>query len=228
MAGYRMLNTHFILITQVSPMKYYPLILLFLFACISGCATMSKEECKQADWYLKGVEDATQGYPLDRVVEHGKACARVNVVPDMKDYREGHAKGARLYCVPEKGYSEGRNGTAYNGICPAELESKFLRAYGDGQELYTIQRNIERMTGEISSNNSRIDNIYNEISQLKREIVNSNDEKDRRYKMRRIDELQNEVRNLDLDSARAARELDLFKNDYHVVEDKHYRKGYIK
>lgn len=199
-----------------------------LVAFLSGCATMSKEECKQADWYLKGVEDATQGYPLDRVIEHGKACARVNIVPDMKEYREGHGKGARLYCVPEKGYSEGRGGAPYNGICPADLEGKFLRAYNDGQELFNIQRNIDRLASDISNNNSQIESDYNEISQLKREIVNSNNEQDRRYKMNRIDELQNAIHNLYFDSDNAQRELNLFNNDYRVVEDKHYRMGYIK
>lgn len=203
-------------------------VLLVWMLALSGCATMSKEECKQADWYLKGVEDATQGYPLDRVIEHGKACARVNVVPDMKDYREGHSKGARLYCVPEKGYSEGRNGASYNGICPVELESKFLRAYHDGQELYTIQRNIDRMVDQIGSNNTQIGNNYNEIYQLKREIVNSKNEQDRRYKMHRIDELEHNIRHLEMDSDQAARELELFRNDYRVVEDRHYRMGYIK
>ena len=53
------------------------------------------------------------------------------------------AKGARLYCVPEKGYSEGRRGSAYNGICPVDLEPRFLRAYRDGQDLYRIQANID-------------------------------------------------------------------------------------
>lgn len=189
---------------------------------------MSKEECKQADWYLKGVEDASQGYATDRVVEHGKACARVNVVPDMKEYRKGHLKGARLYCVPEKAYSEGRRGAPYNGICPVELESKFLRAYRDGQELYNIQRNIDLMATQISNNNTQINNNYNEIAQLKREIVNSSNEQERRYKMRRIDDLENAIRNLEMDSNRVARELDLFNNDYRVVEDKHYRMGYLK
>lgn len=202
--------------------------IMCLLMLLSGCATMSKDECKQADWYLKGVEDATQGYALDRVVEHGKACARVKIAPDMKDYREGHAKGARLYCVPEKGYSEGRKGSAYNGICPVEVESKFLRAYREGQELYNIQRNIDRMVSQISNNNVQIDNNYNEIARLKYEIVNSNNEQDRRYRMRRIDELENAIRNLYLDSNNAERELGLFNNDYRVVEDKHYRMGYIK
>ncbi|WP_189420950.1 DUF2799 domain-containing protein [Cellvibrio zantedeschiae] len=205
--------------------KYIGIVCMLVL--LSGCATMSKEECKQADWYIKGVEDATKGFPLDRVIEHGKACARIKITPDMKEYREGHAKGARLYCVPEKGYSEGRDGAAYNGICPVELEPKFLRAYRDGQELYRIQQNMNRMLNEINGNNSQIDSYYNEISRLKYEIVNSRDENDRRYKMRRIDELEQDIRNLSLNADRAARELELFKNDYRVVEDKHRRMGYL-
>lgn len=215
------------LIRVMANMKNNFVILMCLSVLLAGCATMSKEECKQADWYLKGVDDATQGYPLDRVIEHGKACARVNIVPNMKDYREGHAKGARLYCVPEKAYSEGRNGAAYNGICPAELEPAFLRAYGDGQELYRIQRNIDRMLSEISSSQSQVDSNYNEISRLKYEIVNSQDEQDRRYKMRRIDDLERDIRNLYFNADSAARELELFKNDYRVVESKHRRMGYF-
>lgn len=208
-------------------MKINSVVLCLLSLLISSCATMSKDECKQADWYLKGVDDATQGFALDRVVEHGKACARINIVPDMKEYREGHTKGAHLYCVPEKGYSEGRNGAAYNGICPAAAEGKFLRAYRDGQDLYNIQRRIDAMHSQISNNTSQINNRYNDIAQLRREIVRSNDENDRRYKMRLIVDMENEIRNLDLDSQRAEHELYLLNNDYHVVEDSHRRMGYI-
>jgi len=200
---------------------------IFVAILLSGCATMSKEECRQVDWYLKGVDDATKGFPLERVIEHAKACARVDIVPDMKDYREGHAKGARLYCVPEKGYSEGRSGAAYNGICPVELEPKFLRAYRDGQELYNIQRNIDRLVSQINNNHAQIDSNYTEISQLKYDVVNSNSEQDRRYKMRRINDLENEIRNLAMDADSAARELDLFQNDYRVVEARHHRMGYF-
>lgn len=201
---------------------------MVLTAVLSGCATMSKEECRQVDWYLKGVDDATAGYPLDRVIEHGKACAKIDVVPDMKAYREGHGKGARLYCVPPKGYSEGRKGAAYNGICPIELEDKFLRAYRDGQELFNIERKINELASQISSNNSQIDNNYGEISRLKREIVNSNNEQDRRYRMRRIDDLEADIRRLDANSGRAAHEIDLFENDLRIVTERHVRMGYIQ
>jgi hypothetical protein len=203
-------------------------LLSLVMASFMGCATMSKEECKMVDWYLKGVDDAMAGYATDRVIDHGKACAKVNIVPNMREYREGHAKGARLYCVPDKGYKEGRRGAAYNGICPVELEDKFLRAYRDGQELYNIQRNIDNLANEINNNNSRIDSNYNEIARLKYDVVNSNSEQDRRYNMRRIDELQDDIRNLEFNSGRAHRELELFRNDYRIVEDKHIRMGYLK
>jgi len=209
-------------------MKHCLIILLPGLLLLNGCATMSKEECRQADWYLKGVDDANQGYPLDRVIEHGKACAKLNIVPDMKEYRAGHTKGARLYCVPSKAYDEGRKGAAYNGICAADLEPQFLRAYRDGQELYTIQRNIDRLQNEINSNVAQIDRNYDEIVQLKRTIVYSNSEQDRRNKMYRIDDLDNEIRRLELSINGASRELDRYRHDYRVVEDKHFRMGYLQ
>ena len=202
--------------------------LAVMLAVLTGCATMSKDECRNADWYLKGLDDAGQGYAVTRVDDHAKACARIKISPNQKDYRDGHAKGARLYCVPEKGYSTGRNGSAYNGICPPDLEGKFLRAYRDGQELYTIQRNMDNLANQIEYDRSLIDNNYNVVHQLKHDIVDSDDEKERRYKMRRIDDMQHEITDAEIRIYRAYHELDLFKNDFRIVEDKHFRMGYIK
>ena len=213
---------------QTQKISFNVTLFILLTLLFTGCATMSKQECQQADWYLKGVDDAVQGYPLDRVVDHGKACARVQVVPDMKAYREGHMKGARLYCVPGKGYTEGRRGAAYNGICPVELEPAFLRAYRDGQDLYQIQKRIDNLQSQVDSNNSQINNNLDEIDQLKRDIVNSDSEKDRRHSMRRIDELDNDNRRLDDESRRAVQEQDEYQRDYRNLEEKHYRMGYLK
>lgn len=199
-----------------------------LAALTSGCATMSKDECLHADWYLKGVDDATQGYALSRVDEHREACARVNVEPNVKEYREGHRKGERLYCVPAKGYSEGVKGAAYNNICPVELEAGFLRAYRDGQELYRIQHNINEIVNLLQNNHATIDRKYDEIAELKRDIVNSQDPKERREKMRRVSDLERDIANMEYNSNHAAQELDAYRNDLRIVEDKHYRMGYIK
>lgn len=204
---------------------------IFLLGTIllSSCATMSKNECIQADWYIKGLDDASQGYALNRVADHSKACARAKVTPVMKDYEEGHKKGARLYCVPEKGYSAGRDGSAYNGICPQDLENKFLRAYQDGQELYLIQRKMNNLSSDVSSNRSRIESLYSEIQALQYDISErNNDYKERQYKLRRIDDLHFQITDLEIRSDRAEHELNLFRNDYRRVEDKHFRMGYIK
>lgn len=202
--------------------------LVAVLAVLTGCATMSKDECRNADWYLKGLDDAGQGYALTRLDDHAKACTRIQVSPNQKDYRDGHAKGARLYCVPKKGYSIGRNGSSYNGICPPDLENKFLRAYRDGQELYTIQRNMDSLATQIENDRSFIDNNYNVVHQLKHDIVDSDDEKERRYKMRRIDDMQHEITDAEIRIDRSIREFELYKNDYRIVEDKHFRMGYLK
>ncbi len=204
-------------------------ILVLCSILLSGCATMSKDECLHADWYIKGLEDASQGYSLSRVAEHGKACARVKVIPVMRDYEDGHKKGARLYCVPEKGYSAGRDGSEYHGICPQDLEGQFLHAYRDGQELYNIERSINNLTSEIDSNQMRIQSNYNEIQALQYDISErNNDSTERQHKLHRIDDLHYEITDLEVRNDRAAHELDLFRNDFRVVEDKHYRMGYIK
>ena len=201
--------------------------LVLLLAALSGCATMSKEECQQADWFLKGVDDATQGYPLDRVIEHGKACARINITPDMRAYRQGHEKGARIYCVTNKGYSEGRSGAVYNGICPQDLEGNFLRAYRDGQELFRIEENIKRLSAEISDSRYTIESSHNEIYRLQYEIINQDNNSDeRRYKINRINELENDIRRSHQHIDRAARELDLYQHDFDFVADQHHRMGY--
>ena len=97
-----------------------------------GCATLSKEECRVADWHIIGFEDASSGHAIDRIGKHRKACASVNVAPDMTRYEEGHRAGARHYCTRERGYNEGVRGAAYNGICPLDLADTFLHAYRDG------------------------------------------------------------------------------------------------
>ena len=200
-----------------------------LLIALTGCATMSKDECLHADWYIKGLEDANLGYALSRIAEHAKACARVKVTPVISEYDRGHKKGARLYCTPEKGYSVGRNGAEYQGICPQDLEASFLRTFRDGQELYNIQRNINNIENDIEDKHSSIQSNRNEIQSLKNAIVDrDSSSNERSEKLQQIDRLQRNISNLEIDIDRAIHELELFRHDYQVVENKHVRMGYIR
>lgn len=204
------------------------IIVAILFSVLlQGCVTMSKDECLQADWYIKGLADASEGYGLERMDNHARACARVAVTPNRKDYEAGHKKGARLYCSVSKGYSEGRRGASYNGICPQDLERDFLRAYRDGQDLFFIQQKINQLGGDIAYAHNRIESNYSEIHRLKHHIVDRDSSpQERRNLLRRIDELQFEITDLEIHLDRNIREVEWSKNDYRSLEDKHYRMGY--
>lgn len=201
---------------------------LLLVLLLASCATMSKDECKSADWYIKGLADASDGYALDRMADHAKACARVGVTPKAKDYEAGHKKGARLFCVANKGYSEGRRGASYNGICPRDLEGNFLRAYRDGQDLFALQQKIAQLNNDIAHSQAQVEANYSEIHRLKHDIIDRDSSpQERRHKLRRIDELQYEITDLQIRLDRSAYEIEWINNDYRILEDKHYRMGYL-
>jgi hypothetical protein len=122
--------------------KNYLVFAICLIA-LNGCASMSKSECANANWELRGLKDGQEGSPLSLLSRHAKACAKVDVFPNQAMYLEGHAKGARLYCTPRNGLSEGRDNQDYNDVCPIDLEASFLSSFIDGLELKAseIQRN---------------------------------------------------------------------------------------
>lgn len=124
---------------------------------LSGCASMSRSECRSADWLLRGIEDGRQGSATSRVDRHAKACAKVDVIPDRALYVEGHSQGVRAYCVPEVGLKEGRNNSHYNDVCPADLEAGFLRSYIDGLQIKLSNLEIQAQIANTYLSNLRLE-----------------------------------------------------------------------
>ena len=93
---------------------------------LSGCASgLSKEECHLADWRTIGYEDGVRGLAQSRISGHRKACAEHGVAMNLDAYRGGWDEGVRRYCQPANGFRQGRAGSRYNGVCPADLEPAF-------------------------------------------------------------------------------------------------------
>lgn len=111
---------------------------------LSGCATLNKSECLNADWRTIGLEDGSRGHPVTRIGEHRKACAEHGVQPDLAAYRVGHQEGVRLFCVPRRAYELGVQGRNYQGVCPKDLESDFLAYYTTGKDIYQLTRQLHR------------------------------------------------------------------------------------
>ena len=67
---------------------------------MSGCATMSGDECMTTDWSSIGYEDGARGYTTDRFSKHRKACAKHGVQADFGSYQAGRDQGLIEYCQP--------------------------------------------------------------------------------------------------------------------------------
>lgn len=132
---------------------------LFRAACVialatmlASCAGMSEQACLASDWRTVGFEDGSRGRPVSAIGSYREACARHGVSPDLDGYRAGHADGVRTYCRPTQGFSAGRSGANYRGVCPADLEPDFLAAFESGRHLYELESSLQRVDARIAAN----------------------------------------------------------------------------
>lgn len=135
---------------------------LAAIALLSGCASMSEQECLSADWHDRGMRDGHNGQPRHYVEAHREACAKVGVVPDELAYRTGHAVGIRQYCTPENGGRVGRRGSTYRQACPAELEGAFLDRYRAGYRVYEAEQRVRSIDSDIQHKERALDKEKNE------------------------------------------------------------------
>lgn len=194
---------------------------------LSGCASLSEEECLTADWRLLGYEDALRGRSTATISQHRRACAGVSVVPDLELYQQGHQEGARLYCTAANGYRAGSGGSTYQGICPADLETGFLRAYQDGRELYAVTSEIGTLQAATSRNESEIERIRRQIEELEDEIVAEDSTADqRRSKLEEIENLGKRIAEIEVEIAQAQRRLLELELEEETVTREHRLLGY--
>jgi len=144
-------------------MKRLAAVLLASLVVLSGCATLSEEECLTADWFSIGFEDGANGYPSNRIGAHREACAKHGVTPDLRQYQDGHEEGLINFCTARNGFSRARNGYQYTGICPPSLEPEFLDGYQAGREIYAVTSELSGLRNEQRSNE-------NELSQSQRRL----------------------------------------------------------
>ena len=128
-----------------------------IIAVLSGCASMNQSQCVQADWRMIGAEDGSRGIASNNIGTYRKACAKHNVSPDLAEYRRGYQEGLASFCTEYMGFSKGRSGYNYSGVCPGELERDFLAGYRAGKELYEVDREIRQIRSQISHNIAKMD-----------------------------------------------------------------------
>ena len=130
---------------------------------MSGCATMSADECLSSDWQAIGFEDGSRGYTADRIGHHRKACGKHGVAPDLRQYQAGRAEGLQEFCQPQRGFNLGAAGGQYNGVCPVELEPDFLDAFRTGAQLHTLRSNVNAANYQINARDKELKQIKEQM-----------------------------------------------------------------
>lgn len=131
------------------------LIPLALLTLLSGCASMSPDECKTANWYKVGYQDGRDGNDPNVINSYTEDCGEAGVTPDRAKWKEGFDKGTIQYCSPDNGYTVGIEGKEYYGVCSSK---EFIENYQLGHQEYQRQQRIQEIDTEISVIDNQLDN----------------------------------------------------------------------
>lgn len=197
------------------------LMMALALAGLSGCATMSGDECLTSDWEAIGYEDGARGYTADQLGARRKACAKHGVTPDFAAYQDGRKQGLAEYCQPGRGFNVGSSGYRYNGVCSGHREADFLDAYSAGYQLYTLRSNVNRANNAINARENELDNIKEEMLVKEAALISSETTSEQRVVLlldlkdmsERTGQLEAEIRDLFDERARHQVELE----NYQVV-----------
>ena len=131
---------------------------LALVASLGGCASLSKSECLSANWEDVGIRDGANGQPEEYLIQHSKACAKVNVVPDRGAWLHGREQGLDRFCVPYRAYQIGENGYGFDAaICRNYDQDRLISAYEQGREVNRLGNQLASIDSEIAGIHDRLD-----------------------------------------------------------------------
>ncbi len=184
-----------------------PLLLMSALAStllLAGCETMSKEACLQGDWAGVGFKDGEAGRPQSRLDDHAKACAKTGVAPDPAPYFAARDQGLKLYCTPQRGFQEGRQGNGYADVCPDRTEGGFLAAYADGKLVHAAASRLSEAESERDSADRRAEKRDREARGVEDELRNPKLTDEQKHELRdRLNRLRSEQRGAVEDGRRA-------------------------
>lgn len=147
------------------------LVLIVTSIVLSGCATMSSEECALNDWQTIGFEDGANGHTADRIGHHRRACAKHGVAPDFEAYQAGRDRGLLEYCQPAVAFNVGASGGRYYGVCPFESEGDFIAAFNTGHGLYNLRASVNAVTQQINARDAELERTDKSIRQIEADLI---------------------------------------------------------
>jgi len=177
-------------------------VVFLMVATLTGCASLSREQCRRGDWYGIGMADGQAGEAASRKDQHVRACSEYGIQINDQHYFDGYARGLDDYCRIDNAFESGLRGRRYQHVCPPAIDALFERCNRAAYEVYRIKRELDRLEDQIDSQEFRLrstDLSDDYRHQLRRDLR----ELDRRYDRLRgdlyfseryLDQLRDEVR----------------------------------
>ncbi|WP_102796156.1 DUF2799 domain-containing protein [Bowmanella denitrificans] len=170
---------------------------LLAISLLSGCASISKEECMVADWYAMGLTDGSRGKALSEFRDYQADCARHQLSSDFGQYQAGHKKGVVQYCVYPNGVTLGRSGNSFNPLCEDAGFADFQQGYFLGQQLNQAEDRLANLKRDQQQVEDKQQSLEKELADNKDRIVDDTSSKaEREELLRDNDRLRRELRRL--------------------------------
>ncbi|MGV6808707.1 MAG: DUF2799 domain-containing protein [bacterium] len=126
---------------------------------LNACATLSSDECLNANWKNIGFADAMKGRSI-QLGDHSEACAKVKVTPDKPLYMQGYNEGAKQFCTYDNGLTIGTKGDSAPATCNTpELSKRFYEGYRKGKKRYDEYKKVLDKEKEIAAVDNKINDI---------------------------------------------------------------------
>lgn len=134
--------------------------LLMSAVLLSGCATMSEEQCRGANWAALGQSDARDGDMPEFGADRVKSCTEKGIPGNFAEWKRGWEIGRREVCTPGNAISWAQRSSDYKpGFCPPDLEPAFLSIYAPARERYVFEKRIRDLQFQIDEKSRRLEDV---------------------------------------------------------------------
>ncbi len=169
---------------------------LLAASLLTGCATLSRQQCQSGDWYGIGLVDGRAGRPETLINEHSSACSEFGIRVDSQKYFEGRAQGLIEYCRLDNAFATGLKGQRYRHVCSPGIDAVFDRYNRAAYDTYRMRNELDSVDSQISSKEHEL--RKKDLSDDKRHQIRSDIRSLDRRRDRLRDDLYTKERYMDL------------------------------
>jgi hypothetical protein len=102
--------------------------ILALVLLVSGCSSLSKEDCLDKNWFQLGQEDAMSGVSEPKTADYRRDCSQHGIQIKSMDYLKGFESGLKKFCTYSNGLYRGEAGEDNHSLCE-EANPEYKRGY---------------------------------------------------------------------------------------------------